>query len=67
VAADPKIEARPRNWLIPLVLVTLREQSSYGYELMERPTTAFGFEQVNPGTIYRTLRQMDNDGLCKSE
>ena len=29
-------EVRPRTWLVPVTLVTLREQSSYGYELMER-------------------------------
>jgi PadR family transcriptional regulator PadR len=42
-------EARPRNWLEPVVLVMLREWNSYGYELLER-TTAFGFEAMNPGS-----------------
>jgi len=27
----------------------------------------FGFEEINPGTLYRTLRQMEREGLCKSE
>jgi PadR family transcriptional regulator, regulatory protein PadR len=27
----------------------------------------FGFEQINPGTLYRTLRQMEKEGLCKSD
>ena len=61
------IEAcRPRNWLVPVILVTLREWNSYGYELMER-LTAFGFEAMNPGTLYRTLRQMEKDGVVKSK
>ena len=61
------IEAcRPRNWLVPVILVTLREWNSYGYELMER-LTAFGFETMNPGTLYRTLRQMEKDGVVKSD
>jgi PadR family transcriptional regulator PadR len=60
-----KAEARPRNWLVPVVLVTLRELNSYGYDLMER-AAAFGFEAMNPGTVYRTLRQMEKEGLCKS-
>ncbi len=60
-----KAEARPRNWLVPVVLVTLRELNSYGYDLMER-AAAFGFEAMNPGTLYRTLRQMEKEGLCKS-
>ena len=37
------VEVRPRNWLAAVILVTLREQSTYGYELLER-VTAFGFE-----------------------
>jgi PadR family transcriptional regulator, regulatory protein PadR len=58
-------EPRPRNWLAPVVLLTLREWNSYGYELMER-TAAFGFGAMNPGTLYRTLRQMEKNGHVKS-
>ena len=60
------VEVRPRNWLVPVILLSLRELNSYGYELMER-TAAFGFEAINPGTLYRTLRQMEKEGLCKSK
>ena len=60
------IQVRPRNWLMPVTLLTLRECASYGYELMER-TARFGFEAMNPGTLYRTLRNMEKDGLCQSE
>ena len=67
LAADHhKIEVHPRNWLMPVALVILREESSYGYELMER-LEEFGFAEINPGTLYRTLRQMENEGLCESE
>jgi DNA-binding PadR family transcriptional regulator len=66
LAEAHKIEAcRPRNWLIPVILLTLRERNSYGYELTER-TAEFGFETLNPGTLYRTLRQMEREGLCES-
>jgi PadR family transcriptional regulator, regulatory protein PadR len=61
-----RIEVRPRNWLVPVTLLTLREWNSYGYKLMEQ-TTKFGFGAMNPGTYYRTLRHMEKDGLCKSE
>ena len=64
--ANGRIEVRPRNWLVPVILLTLRECASYGYELMER-TARFGFEAMNPGTLYRTLRNMERDGLCESE
>jgi PadR family transcriptional regulator, regulatory protein PadR len=59
------VEVRPRNWLVPVILLTLREWNSYGYELMER-AAAFGFEAMNPGTLYRTLRQMEKNGVVKS-
>jgi PadR family transcriptional regulator PadR len=67
MAADNhKIKVRPTNWLTPVALVILREESSYGYELMER-LEEFGFAEINAGTLYRTLRQMENEGLCESE
>lgn len=58
-------DARPRNWLVPVILLSLRDWNSYGYELMER-ATAFGFEAMNPGTLYRTLRQMEKEGIVES-
>ncbi len=67
MAAEPKVEARPRKWLTPVTLVFLKEESSYGYEIMERLEEEFGFEQINPGSVYRTLRQMENEGLLESE
>ena len=67
MAIEQKVEARPRKWLTPVVLVLLKEESSYGYELMERIEEEFGFETINPGSIYRALRQMEKEGLCRSE
>jgi PadR family transcriptional regulator PadR len=60
------IEVWPRNWLVPVTLLTLRDCTSYGYKLMEQ-TAKFGFGAMNPGTFYRTLRHMEKDGLCQSE
>ena len=48
---DIQIEARPKNWLAPVMLAVLRQCNSYGYEMMER-AVEFGFEAVNPGTVY---------------
>lgn len=59
-------DARPKNWLVPMALVSLREGSSYGYELMER-LAASGCWEASPGMLYRTLRRMEGDGLCESE
>jgi PadR family transcriptional regulator, regulatory protein PadR len=67
LTAQQKVQARPRKWLTPVALVLLKEESSYGYELMERLEEDFGFEQINPGSVYRTLRRMENEGLCRSQ
>jgi PadR family transcriptional regulator PadR len=66
MAAEQTIEARPRNWLTPVTLVLLREETSYGYEIMER-LEEFGFEQIGAGSLYRTLRRTEKEGLSKSE
>ena len=50
----------------PIVLALLRERDPYGYELGER-LRELGFEVINPGTLYRTLRRMEWHGLCESE
>jgi PadR family transcriptional regulator, regulatory protein PadR len=63
---NSRVDARPKNWLVPVTLAMLSQSSSYGYDIMER-AVEFGFEAVNPGTVYRTLRKMEKDGLCKSE
>jgi PadR family transcriptional regulator, regulatory protein PadR len=67
LAAEPKVEARPRKWLTPVALVLLEEERSHGYELMGRMEEEFGSEEINPGSVYRTLRRMENEGLCESE
>jgi PadR family transcriptional regulator, regulatory protein PadR len=66
VGTNGRIEVWPRNWLVPVTLLTLRECTSYGYKLMEQ-TPAFGFGAMNPGTFYRSLRHMEKGGLCESE
>ena len=72
LAADHKIhkihtiQARPKNWMMPVALVILLKEPSHGYRLMER-FEKLGFEPTNPGTFYRTLRHLENESLCKSE
>ena len=55
----------PNAWLVPAVLLLLRDVSSYGYDLM-KALTKFGFAMMNPGPLYRMLRQMEKDGLVMS-
>jgi len=60
-----RVVYRPRNWLEAVILLSLSEWNSYGYELMGR-ARMFGFEAMNTGTLYRTLRRMEKDGVVES-
>jgi PadR family transcriptional regulator, regulatory protein PadR len=61
----PPTDAWSKNWVVPVLLLMLKQWHSYGYELMEKLGT-FGFTMMNPGTFYRTLRQMEKDGMVSS-
>jgi PadR family transcriptional regulator PadR len=58
-------DAWAKNWYVPVILLMLRTWNSYGYELMEK-MSAFGLSAMNPGTFYRTLRQMEKEGVVSS-
>lgn len=58
-------EAQPRMWLQPFLLLALEQWQSHGYELIRR-MTAFGFETLDRGSVYRILRQLEKDGLVSS-
>src|SRR5258708_39575555 len=63
--SGPGVGGMPNNGLVPGVLLLLRDVSSYGYDLM-KALTRFGFAMMNPGPLYRMLRQMEKDGLVSS-
>src|SRR5689334_537346 len=63
---NPEAPPKPRNWLQPFLLLALQQWQSHGYELMHR-LTLFGFEALDPGSVYRTLRQLERDGLVQSD
>jgi PadR family transcriptional regulator PadR len=56
---------QPRSWLQPFLLLALEQWQSHGYELIRR-MSAFGFETLDRGSVYRTLRQLEKDGLVTS-
>jgi PadR family transcriptional regulator PadR len=58
-------QAQPRSWLQPFLLLALEQWQSHGYELIRR-MSAFGFEALDRGSVYRTLRQLERDGLVVS-
>ncbi|WP_186670980.1 poly-beta-hydroxybutyrate-responsive repressor [Sporosarcina sp. BP05] len=56
----------PKNFLIPIMLLHLRDFNSHGYELMQK-ITQFGFDSVDQGNLYRILRQLEKDAMVTSE
>ena len=58
---DPRV----RSFLQPQLLMSLLKKPAHGYELMER-LTGDGSATVDPGLLYRTLRQLEEEGLVRS-
>jgi poly-beta-hydroxybutyrate-responsive repressor len=48
------------------LLLLLAEAPAHGYELIDR-LRPFGFEISDPASIYKTLRQMEQDRLVSSQ
>src|SRR3979490_2787624 len=55
----------PRDILIPYVLLAVSLQRAHGY-LIEEYLRGAGFFSLEMSTLYRTLRQLEKDGLLQS-
>src|SRR5438094_1834767 len=55
----------PRDILIPYVLLAVSLQRAHGY-LIEDYLRRAGFFSLEMSTLYRTLRQLEKDGLLHS-
>jgi PadR family transcriptional regulator PadR len=64
-ADGSRLPVQPRNYLRPCVLLLLGEEPTYGYELREK-LAPLSFGHWDPGTVYRTLNTMEDDGLVHS-
>ena len=64
----PCVQGRMARFMEPCLLLLLRGQKSPGYELMEK-LSYLGFEGTSSdmATLYRTLRQLEDDGMVSSE
>ena len=64
----PCIQGKMARFMEPCLLLLLRGQRSHGYELMEK-LSDLGFEGTSSdmATLYRTLRQLEDDGMVLSE
>ena len=56
---------QPKNFARPCLLLLLAESSAHGYELIDR-LRPFGFEINDPASVYKSLRQMESEGVVTS-
>ena len=63
--ASPPAAWSPRDILIPYVLLAVSLQRAHGY-LIEEYLRSVGFLSLEMSTLYRTLRQLEKDGLLHS-
>jgi len=58
---------QPKNFLQPCLLLLLFQHPSHGYDLLDRLAQAgLSIGAPDPAAVYRTLRQMERDGLVIS-
>ena len=65
VANDGVLEVPPANWMMPFLLIYLREGACYGHELVRKVVDP-GFEVSRPEAMYRVLQQMEKEGVIVS-
>ncbi len=56
----------PRDLLVPYILLAVSLHRAHGY-LIEEYLKTIGFFSIELSTLYRTLRQLEKDGLLVSE
>lgn len=64
-SSQESVVGMPRDFLAACLLLLLRQWSMHGYRLMQQ-LLVLGFAALDPGTVYRTLRQLERDGLIRS-
>lgn len=63
---ETQARADAHGWLVPFLLLCMREGDLRGQELMGR-LADLGFGAVRPGEVYRKLRHAEVEGLVFSE
>jgi poly-beta-hydroxybutyrate-responsive repressor len=59
------IVGAPKNFVLPVLLLLLKDWNAHGYELMQK-LAQFGFDSLDHGNFYRILRQLEKDELVTS-
>ncbi len=55
-----------KSFLVPHILLLLRDMPIHGYELMQK-LTSLGFQALDQGNFYRTMRQLEKESYVHSE
>ena len=58
------VGGQPKNFVLPCLLLLLREGPAHGYDLVDR-LAPFGFNS-DPPVVYRNLRRMEAERLVES-
>lgn len=55
------------KFMQPCLLLLLKQQSIHGYDLIQSlPDFGFAERSLDPGSVYRNLRRLEEDGLVAS-
>ena len=57
---------RMLGFIQPWLLLLLSEKPAHGYQLLDKLNQKEDTRSIDPGFLYRTLRQFEEDGLVKS-
>lgn len=55
----------PKNFLVPFLLLCLKDWSLHGYKLIQM-LMDIGFSSIDQGNVYRTLRKLEKENLISS-
>ena len=64
--ADNKTSVSLDKMIQPVLLLQIYKKPSHGYELIQNFNYFDPADLVEPATIYRNLRRMENEGLIQS-
>lgn len=59
------LNAMPKNFLVPFLLLCLKSWSLHGYKLIQM-LMDLGFSTIDQGNVYRTLRKLEKENLISS-
>ncbi|NPV89621.1 MAG: PadR family transcriptional regulator [Firmicutes bacterium] len=68
IKSNQKTRSGVRKWIEPSILMLLMKQPTHGYDLANSiKELDINEDKPDFGTVYRTLRGMEDEGLIKSE